>query len=295
MQATREPRASTRCGSAPSIGFGLALLPLTVPAHHSFAPFDQTRLIDLSGVVVDFMLRSPHSILVIEAENNDGFAGLWEVEMGPNPIMRRQDFDADTFEPGDRIVVRGALRRDGVPGFLLGRGYFTADGAQIGRSNPLPVGEYEGPSGVDAADRFSGVWIVLRDPNINTFGDSPLPRTEWAARHRESSDIKESPAVHCVPPNLPALFYPPYLYGVKLEDDQVVFHYEYFAINLRYLWGASRPGLSLRDSSVTQRHAWMTGASSSRPISSLRRPPGSHRYSVPTAEADMCRRAPGKV
>ena len=190
MQATREPRASTRCGSAPSIGFGLALLPLTVPAHHSFAPFDQTRLIDLSGVVVDFMLRSPHSILVIEAENNDGFAGLWEVEMGPNPIMRRQGFDADTFEPGDRIVVRGALRRDGVPGFLLGRGYFTADGAQIGRSNPLPVGEYEGPSGVDAADRFSGVWIVLRDPNINTFGDSPLPRTDPCAGRRARIDIR---------------------------------------------------------------------------------------------------------
>ena len=212
------------------IGYGLALLPLTVSAHHSFAPFDQTRLIDLSGVVVDFMLRSPHSILVIEAENNDGFAELWEVEMGPNPIMRRQGFDAVTFEPGDRIVVRGALRRDGAPGVLLGRGYFAADGAPIGRSDPLPVGGSEGSSGVDAADRFSGVWIVRRDPNINTFGDTPLPLTEWAAQHRENFDVRETPAMHCVPPNLPALFYPPYLYGVTLEDDRVVFHYEYFAI-----------------------------------------------------------------
>ncbi len=199
-------------------------------AHHSFAPFDQSRFIELSGSVVDLKVRSPHSILTIESEDEDGASELWDIEMGPVPNMRRQGIDEDTLIPGDPIVVRGAMRRDGVRGVLLGRGIFRPDGTRVGSGNSPAVATDVQVSGADAADLLSGIWDIQPHRNLNTDGDSPMPLTEWAARFRENYDVTESPAVHCVPPNLPALFYPPYLFGIEFSDDRVVLHHEYFAV-----------------------------------------------------------------
>lgn len=219
----------TASGSAVLVLLSVAIQS-SVRAHHSFAPFDQSRFIELSGSVVDLKVRSPHSILTIESEDEDGASELWEIEMGPVPNMRRQGIGEDTLIPGDPIVVRGAMRRDGVRGVLLGRGIFRPDGTRVGSGNSPAVATEVQVSGADAADRLSGIWDIQPHQNLNTDGDSPMPLTQWAARFRENYDVTESPAVHCVPPNLPALFYPPYLLGIELSDDRVVLHHEYFAV-----------------------------------------------------------------
>ena len=77
-------------------------------AHHSFAVhYDPSRTIEIGGVVVDYQLRSPHTLLRLEVKQEDGAVQLWEVEAASLPHMRREGFDDDTFEEGDVITAFG--------------------------------------------------------------------------------------------------------------------------------------------------------------------------------------------
>ena len=54
---------------------GAAALPLL--AHHSFAMFDTSKQVDVSGTVKDFQYTNPHSWLIVEAPQSDGKVVEW--------------------------------------------------------------------------------------------------------------------------------------------------------------------------------------------------------------------------
>lgn len=71
LNGVQIPRAiRTASGPAALVLLSVAIQS-SVRAHHSFAPFDQSRFIELPGTVLDLKVRSPHSILTIEAEDED--------------------------------------------------------------------------------------------------------------------------------------------------------------------------------------------------------------------------------
>lgn len=108
------------------IGLVIAVCTLSsagVQAHHSTRGiYAQDREIELTGKVIEWRFINPHPFLIIEAEGKDGMVHEWDVSYGGAAVvhLKRQGYTADTFKPGDIIVVRGKpALAEGVYGVLL--------------------------------------------------------------------------------------------------------------------------------------------------------------------------------
>ena len=56
---------------------GAALLTLPAAAHHSSTPFyDATKSVEIAGKVTKFLIRNPHSFILIEVTEKDGVKSL---------------------------------------------------------------------------------------------------------------------------------------------------------------------------------------------------------------------------
>ena len=93
--------------------FGLAALVVatTFPAaaHHGQAGlFDETKVVELKGVVKKWSLVNPHPILVLEVTAANGTKTEWDVYFGPSAAgpLRRQGYLPETFRPGETVIVK---------------------------------------------------------------------------------------------------------------------------------------------------------------------------------------------
>ena len=97
---------------------GAAVL-LTAPpanAHHSFAMFDQQKVMTLNGTVKEFRWVNPHSAIFVKIDGSDDPDKLWSVEMTSPSNLTRRGWTRDTLKPGDRISVEINPLRDGRHG-----------------------------------------------------------------------------------------------------------------------------------------------------------------------------------
>src|SRR5690606_34301930 len=68
-------------------GLGIAALPAT--AHHSFAMFDQRKVMTLEGTVAEFQWTNPHSFIEMDVPQAGGSAQRWSIELNsPNNLKR---------------------------------------------------------------------------------------------------------------------------------------------------------------------------------------------------------------
>ena len=82
------------------------------PAHHSFGNiYDGSRNVTLQGVVAQFMFVHPHPYLVIDVPRS-GKTESWRAEMDNRFELADIGIDAETFKPGDRVVVGGSPGRN---------------------------------------------------------------------------------------------------------------------------------------------------------------------------------------
>ena len=125
--------------AAATIAVGVLSIP-PVLAHHSFAPYETTLQMKLSGVVTDFKWVNPH--VYIELDGTDSKSGEkkhWLVECASTSILNRAGWRFNMIKPGDQITVIVSPLRNGDPGALLkqitladGRQY--SNGAAAGRA-----------------------------------------------------------------------------------------------------------------------------------------------------------------
>jgi hypothetical protein len=87
----------------------LALVLLTTAsvalAHHSFAVFDRTKKVTLTGTVKDFQWTNPHAWIQVDVPGDKGQSTEWGVECGSPNMMARTGWKKTTLKPGDRITV----------------------------------------------------------------------------------------------------------------------------------------------------------------------------------------------
>ena len=93
------------------------LLPLAAPAlaHHSFAMFDQRKVMTLEGTVAEFQWTNPHAFIELDAKGGRH----WSIELNSPNNLKRQGWNRASLKPGDRIAVRIAPLRNGKPGGLF--------------------------------------------------------------------------------------------------------------------------------------------------------------------------------
>src|SRR5438552_17405361 len=107
---------------AVSLAMLAVLFEVSVSTHHSFAMYDQTKTVTLTGVVKQFVAQANHAELhfVLVAPDRKGFAKTadgkyveWGVEMAGAAAVAQQGITATTFGAGTVFSVRLNPLRDG--------------------------------------------------------------------------------------------------------------------------------------------------------------------------------------
>lgn len=107
-------------------------------AHPSYAMFDLTVELVMTGVVERFDYTIPHSWLHISVVDTDGTERPWALEMDGVPALYQNGIMADFVEPGEIVTVRINPLRGGRPGGLW-RGSVDAQGNTYGEAKGLDV------------------------------------------------------------------------------------------------------------------------------------------------------------
>jgi hypothetical protein len=111
-------------------------------AHHSFASFDRTKKVTLTGTVKDFQWTNPHAWIQVTVTDTEGRATEWGVECGSPNMMARTGWKKTTLTPGAEVVVTVNPLLDGRPNGSLVT-ITLADGTVLGPGDapaPRPLG-----------------------------------------------------------------------------------------------------------------------------------------------------------
>ena len=100
---------------------GIAVMLLAAPAfaHHSFAMFDQAKVLHVSGTVKAFEYVNPHAWLNINIADDKGGSAAWAFEGGSPSQLTKLGWSKDDFKVGDEIEVGFRPMKDGSRGGQL--------------------------------------------------------------------------------------------------------------------------------------------------------------------------------
>jgi hypothetical protein len=108
------------------IGFmfaGVALMSVSLTAHHSFAMFAMDKDVEYRGVVSEWKWQNPHVHFTVDIKKEPGvdqqMVGRWDVEGGSVNIMTRQGWTRVSYKIGDAIRLVGHPMKDGSKGVSL--------------------------------------------------------------------------------------------------------------------------------------------------------------------------------
>lgn len=85
-------------------------------AHHSFAMFDTTKVLTLTGVIKSFEWTNPHAVMFLIASPDGSPPEAWSVEMASPGNLKRQGWTRDAVKPGDKVTMAIRPLRDGGRG-----------------------------------------------------------------------------------------------------------------------------------------------------------------------------------
>src|SRR2546426_857121 len=100
------------------VGFSLVValcIASTALAHHSAAGIDQTKSVNVEGIVKTFKWANPHSWIEMEVKNTKGDTEIWNLEMNPPSYLVRAGWKSTTIKPGDKIKVTARPFRNRDP------------------------------------------------------------------------------------------------------------------------------------------------------------------------------------
>jgi len=112
----------------------VALTSAPARAHHSAAMFDDSKIVELKGVVKELQWTNPHVWLQMTVDDQ-GAKREWSIEAGSPNTLSRTGWRSSSFKPGDAVTVRVNPMKDGsAAGNFIGA-KFEADGRTLGRWN----------------------------------------------------------------------------------------------------------------------------------------------------------------
>jgi len=89
-------------------------------AHHSFAMFDTTTKVTLTGSVTEFQWTNPHAYIELDvAEANGNAKKHWTIELGSPSILQQSGWKYKDLKFGDKVTATINPLRSHEPGGLL--------------------------------------------------------------------------------------------------------------------------------------------------------------------------------
>jgi len=81
-------------------------------AHHSYAAtYDVTKEVTLSGKLVQFVYRNPHSFVHVMATDEKGVEQRWAVEWSGTTQLSAQGVNRESLKIGDEVVINARPSR----------------------------------------------------------------------------------------------------------------------------------------------------------------------------------------
>src|SRR5687767_5221801 len=72
-------------------------------AHHSFAAFDMTKEVWLSGTVSEVQYTNPHAWVFLDVADEKGKTQTWAIQSGGPNILKRMGWKLNTIKAGDKV------------------------------------------------------------------------------------------------------------------------------------------------------------------------------------------------
>ena len=91
---------------------GVLLAGFPLSAHHSFSSYYfEEQSVTISGEVQEFLYRSPHAIVMVNAPDAEGQMRTYAAEFASPSRLAREGVTKDTLKAGDMVVVTGSPGR----------------------------------------------------------------------------------------------------------------------------------------------------------------------------------------
>jgi hypothetical protein len=206
-----------------------ALVATVAGAHHSFAPhFDINKPVSISGKILQFEARNPHSYLHIAAVDENGRTQEYVCESHGFTQLKRIGITSELLKAGTEVRVGGSQSRNDVHRCFFTDVYFPDGRAVNVNGRPDAVSARPGQARSDIV----GTWLLAPMPNRSTSGPQPMIESLTAAGKTAVAGynpFKDDPVFRCDP------------------------------VAVRRVWGAPGTPLSItRDKDrVILRHEWM--------------------------------------
>ena len=124
-------RFQVACAGAVALALAGGGAPEPAQAHHSFAMFDLSKQVTVSGTVKQFQWTNPHAYIQLVAKDASGRDVEWSMEMGAPMYLYARGWRPRTLRAGQRITVTLNPLRNGRPGGVV-RDVTDADGKPVG-------------------------------------------------------------------------------------------------------------------------------------------------------------------
>lgn len=236
----------------------LLLVTTLASAHHSFqATFKADAEISVEGIVTDFSFKNPHVIVRLDVTNKDGSITNWMSEGGAATSKRRDGWDRNTIQAGQKIRITGDSTHDGSPMVSMHVVEFldVETGAVVrtlGDELPLQVNNADAtPAPVEVAlkladgrPNLTGAWDRIR---AAPYGGQPekldgVPPFNAAGEAAQAAyNTADDPQIFCEPPGaVRQAGFTPHPVRITQNDDHVVLEYEEYG-GRRVVYLGDRP------------------------------------------------------
>ena len=228
-----------------NVAIGLVILPGTVLAHHSVAAwFDQSRITELEGELLELRWQNPHVLFTIRSTGETGEEILWDVETFTVSGVRRWGITPDIFTVGERLRVAGNPSKRAEHGIfvrhillstgeelIFGSGEPRWSDQSVLASDLLP--DEEG-AGSDPSKGIFRVWgtaagtpFLLPELSNPELAFTTYPLTDSARSVLEAFDtVEDDPTNNCVPKGMPTIMEQPYPMEFVDQGDVILLHIE---------------------------------------------------------------------
>ena len=217
----------------------LALLPLTLSAHHSRAEFAKEQS-EIEGELLRVHWRNPHAGLDMRVTNDEGVDEIWRVETYGSPnLFSRMGVEREHFVAGQRITVAANIS-ERRPLYALGSNVLFENGKEAVLSATIkPRWSQDHVGGSDQSDVDMSQLVDAASENKRIFRVwSIAGRTVGVKRHFPYTDETRAemavwdpvtaPVARCEAPGMPGPMYQPLSLVISDRGDTVKLTTEYF-------------------------------------------------------------------
>jgi hypothetical protein len=202
-------------------------------AHHSFAPhFDSNKPVNISGKVIEFEARNPHSYLHISAVDENGRTQEYVCESHGYTQLKRNGITPQMLKPGTQVRIDGSQSRNDIHRCFFNNVYLP-DGRALnvnGRADAQPVQ----PSGQAARRDITGTWLLAPMPGRSTSGPQPMMQSlteAGKAAVARYNPFKDDPVFRCDPVAVRRVWGAPGTpLSITREKDRIILRHEWMDV-----------------------------------------------------------------